>query len=213
MTTPDCPMTDAAPRLFRYHIEPAAAPFLVGVGLLVVALLLPGGLRLAATLAAAGPLVFAALQALRRGRMVRLGADGLHLHGSLSGRRRTVRYDAIRGITATRQGGLGVLYHERSDPGPPSGADQPPSLDRLRAEANPAFPPRQRLIVTAPLDNVEGLLDELRRCCPALGGVSPRALDRLVRRRQWRDRLIALMALLGTPLYVMVAARIMVGIL
>lgn len=206
-------MNDSAPRFFLYRAEPAAGPFLLGLILLAAALLLPGALRLILLLTAGGPLAFAALQRLRRGRAVWLEADGLVVQGSISGRRRRVPFPAIRGITTTRRGGLGLLYHERTDPDLPSGrVGGAPALDRLHAEPNAAFPVRPRLLATAPLHGVEALIATLRQCCPE-DGISMSALDRLIRRRQWRDRLIALLALLGTPLYVMIVARVMASLL
>lgn len=206
-------MIDAAPRDFRYHIEPAAGPFVAGISLLIASLLLPGALRLILALTAGGPLTFAALQRLRRGRAIRLEAGALVVQGSISGRRCKVPFHAIRGVAATTRGGLGVLYHERSDPGPPPHFRQTPyALDQLRAESDAAFPPRPCLLVTARVTEIDALLGELRRCCPAVGGVSAGTLNRLIRRRQWRDRLLAAVAVLGTPLYVMIAARVMAGV-
>jgi hypothetical protein len=208
-------MTDAAPRSFSYHVEPAAGAFQIGIALVIAALLLPGVLRLILALTAGGPLAFAALQRLRRGRGIRLELDAFAAQGSISGRRHEVAYRAIRGLAATRRCGLGVLYYERSDPSSSSSnqpGDAPPALSELRGEYDAAFPPRPRLIVTAPVADIDALLEELRRRCPMADGVSAGRLDRLIRRRQWRDRLIAACAVLGTPLYVMVAARVIAGV-
>lgn len=208
-------MNEAAPRTFLYRVEPGAGPFLVGAALLIVALFLRGALGLIVALTAGGPLAFALLQWLRRGRVIRLESDGLIVQGSISGRRRTVAYHAIRGIAETRRGGLGLFFHECTDPDVPqqyTPGQSPVALDRLRAEPNPAFPARPRLLVTAPVADVETLLAELRRCCPG-DTISAGMLDRLIRRRQWRDRLTALIGLLGTPLYVMIIARALAGIL
>ncbi len=152
---------------------------------------------------------WALLQEIRRGRTIRLYDQYALIQRSLSGRVVRVPYANLRGILVTRRGGVAILHHQPR-PAPPV-ADSPSLTDLQRGGEGDA-PPIQRLVITARLSDAVGLaaaLSERHGGANAAPLIPPNHLRALVRRRLLRDTLLALLILAGTPLYVIVIARIL----
>jgi hypothetical protein len=199
---------------FPYHVEPVRPALLVAVPLILAGALLPPAARPVLFAAAGGPLLWALLQVLRRGRGVHLAQAGLIVERALFGRPTLVPFAALRGCATTRSGGLALLWREPSaPPNPLTAPSEAPALTALTATTDPDSQPRQRLMLTAPVADSEALRAAIAdRCVPdtlAPGAV----MARLIRRRRLRNVMLLVVALLGTPLYTIIVLRILSGLL
>jgi hypothetical protein len=199
---------------FPYRAEPVRPALLVALPLIFASAMLPAAARPVLFAAAGGPLLWALLQVLRRGRGVHLGHTGLIVERGLFGRPTPVSFVALRGCATTRSGGLALLWHEPSGhPNPLIATSDAPALTALTATTDPDSPPRQRLILTAPLADSEALRAAIAdRCAPE--ALAPEAvMVSLIRRRRLRNVMLLIIALLGTPLYTIIVLRILSSLL
>lgn len=167
----------------------------VGLGNVLGLVLLGSGL---------GVLLWALLQGLRQGRGVRLYEAYLLVQGSVTGRVRRIPYAHVLGFAITRRGGLALLYREL-----PDAPEQPQPTQSLVHWQPIEQPPRQFLILTARLAQPEALRAALAERLLRSLSVPETYVARLARRRRLRDALIVLLALLATPIYVLLFNRIL----
>lgn len=164
---------------------------------------------------AAGPYLWALMQTLRRGRGVHLLDGEVLIQRSLSGREVHIPYPDVRGVIAARRGGIGVAFvQHRPFGGDSSTLDRSPSerpLSDLRPDLESDMLPRPRFLLTARLEGVSKLIDALnaRRESAGAEGLPPAYMRALVVRRRMRDGILALLVVLGTPLYIILIVRIL----
>jgi hypothetical protein len=196
---------------FHYHTDPARLALISAALLLILAVFVPLPLlRLALVSLASGPLVWALFQRLRRGRTLRLYDDYLLIQRSLSGRVLRIPYADIRGAIPTRRGGLGLLYQiAPQQPAPPSPEGKRSLLD---ARPEPDARPRQRVVITAKVDNIAALVEAIHARLSAQEPPLPAMHVRmLVSRRRRRDFFVVVLAILGIPLYVAALTRVLMS--
>lgn len=201
---------------FPYHAAPAqiARPLLLG-GAIILLVAVVARLHLLIILLAAGPYLWALMQELRRGRGVSLLAGEVLIQRSLSGREVRIPYPDLRGVIAARRGGIGLAFVQRPPLDSKSDSpDQPASerpLSDLRPEADSEIPLRPRFLLTARLEGTSDLINALnaRRESAGAEGLPDTYLRALVVRRRMRDGILALLLVLGTPLYIVLIARIL----
>jgi hypothetical protein len=202
---------------FEYHSEPTRGALLATVALIVCAALVPVALFRTVLLAiAAGPGTWTLIQWLRRGRGVQAGDEHLLIRGWLAGRARSIPYAAIRGHTITRAGGLMIAYRQPESPPPRTAGSSSLALTDLRPESYQG--PRYRLIVTPPVDRAGELGAALDARVQPVRAADDRwfSADQLLvwaRQRRIRNIVFALLLIAGTPLYVIIAGRIVASIL
>lgn len=194
-----------------YRTESPRAGLLIGLPLLVMALFVSPFARLALLALAVGPLLWAVLQSLRRGRGVRLYGEYVAVQRSISGRVIRIPYTHLLGHAATRRGGLALVYRESlapPEPVPAAGPSTEPvtSFNDIRVEDATSSKPRRRFILTAKLDRVAVLADLIaaRRDLSAPDCIPSPIVQIMARRRRLRDALIVLLLLLSLPLWVIV---------
>jgi hypothetical protein len=197
---------------FDYRVEPVRqALLLAGVFLFVALLVREPLIQIVLLAVAAGPAAWAAIQWIRRGRGVQVCDDHLLVENPLLRRARHIPYRAVRGYSVTGAGGLAVAYEKAAQPAT-AATNRTPALTSLRPESH-TLRPRYTLVVTSPLvhaDNLSAALTE------RLGNTAARSItgdDVLAwaRRRRVRNLLLIVLAVLGTPLYVIVIGRIIAG--
>jgi hypothetical protein len=202
---------------FEYHSEPTRGALLATAALIVCAALVPVALFRTVLLAiAAGPGTWTLIQWLRRGRGVQAGDEHLLIRGWLAGRVRSIPYAAIRGHAITQAGGLMIAYRQPESPPPRTAGSSSLALTDLRPESYQG--PRYRLIVTPPVDRAGELGAALDARVRRVTAADDRwfSADQLLawaRQRRIRNIVLALLLLAGTPLYVIIAGRIVASIL
>lgn len=200
--------------VFPYRVEPVRPALLVAVPLILAGVILPPAARSVLFIGAGGPLLWAVLQVLRRGRGVHLGQTGLIVERALFGPPARIPFSAVRGCAITRSGGLALLWREASGhPTPLTVASDAPALTALTATDDPDSPPRQRLMLTAPLADPEALRGAIEDRCGPDTLVPGAAMARLIRRRRLRNVTLLIVTLLGTPLYTVIVLRILGSLL
>lgn len=199
---------------FPYHAAPAqmTRPLLVG-GAIILLVAVVARLHFLIILLAAGPYLWALMQELRRGRGVSLRDGEVLIQHSLSGREVRIPYPEVRGVIAARRGGIGVAFVQRR-PLDSLTLDRPPSerpLSDLRPEADSETPLRPRFLLTARLEGTSDLINALNARRESAGGekLPDTYMRALVVRRRMRDGILALLAVLATPLYIILMARIL----
>ncbi|MBO9309531.1 MAG: hypothetical protein J7551_07080 [Chloroflexi bacterium] len=191
--------------IFPYHAERIGLPvLLLPLGVALLGVWLGGVLGVVFWGSGLGVWLWAALQGLRWGRGVRLYESYLLVQGSVTGRARRIPYAHVLGFAITPRGGLALLYIEPS--AAPQQAQPTESLVNLPLEERP---PRRSLILTARLAQPEALRKALAERLSNQLSVPESYVARLARRRRLRDALIVLLALLATPIYVLLLNRIL----
>ncbi|PJF35374.1 MAG: hypothetical protein CUN49_10915 [Candidatus Thermofonsia Clade 1 bacterium] len=194
--------------LFPYYAERVTCITLIAaLALIVFGVALGGLFGIALGSSGAGIGLWALLQGLRQGRGVRLYDTYLLVQGSVTGRVRRIPYSEILGLAFTRRGGLALLYHQAvtAQEALPSEA-----LVGLRAAEQA---PSQRFLLTARLAQPEALRAALLERLSSSLRVPEAQILRLARRQRLRDALIVLLALLATPLYVLIFSRVLLSAL
>jgi hypothetical protein len=198
--------------VFEYDSSPVRNT-VIGVAVIVlVSLLLPSTLlNLLGLSIAVGPAYWALIQWRRRGHGVRLTENMLMIDYPLTGRTRNIPYIDILGCAPTADQGLIVAYLRREKQPEPGNY---PAISRVAlAQAHPAAKIRRQLATGPRLKDVEGCLaalaTHLEQNPPSLGEkFSEDALRSMARRKNVRNALLLLLAVLATPLYVIVIARV-----
>jgi len=204
------------PECFRYTSENPVLGLLIGVPPLVFAFFSGPILRIILLSLSTGPLIWAVLQALRRWHKIKLDDTALTVQMSLSGRVVHVPWARVRGVVITHRGGLALAY---TIPPKPSAVQQESGTERSLFgrfdddEHDAANPPRakQRLLHTAKVDDILNLVATIENYRSAQSTeelIPPEYMRRLAARRRLRDGCIALVALLATPLYVIILVRV-----
>ena len=129
------------------------------------------------------------------------------MQGSVTGRARRIPYACVLGFAITRRGGLALLYIE--SPAVPQQAQPTESLVNLPLAEQPL---RQSFVLTARLAQPEALRAALAERLSSPSRVPEPYVVRLARRRRLRDALIVLLALLATPIYVLLFNRILTSL-
>ncbi len=193
---------------FCYHTDSVRPALIVAAPPLILAVFAQMPLlRLALIALASGPLAWALLQRMRRGRTLRLYDDYLLIQRSMSGRVLRIPYTDIRGAIANRRGGLGLLYRVMPKPAPSEG-------QRSLTDAHPEPLSRPRVVITAKIDNVSALVEAINARQAAVAPEPPLPVihvQTLVARRRRRDFLVVLLAILGIPLYVTIITRVLMS--
>jgi hypothetical protein len=202
---------------FAYRAEAVWQALVLVAVCLVVALLLNSPIiQLVLIAVAAGPAAWTSLQLLRRGHGVKVCDDLVLIQNPVLRRDRRISYAAIRGYAATRLGGLAVAYEKPARPSDDRTDLKPLALTDLRPESHTARP-RYALVVTSPLTHIDSLitlLDERMRTRPATERpFSTEDLMAWARRKRVRNIILIALAVLGTPLYVIIAGRIIASFL
>lgn len=210
--------------VFRYHIEPIGGALAVAGVFAVIGLLFgQSPLNIVPFITAGGPLLWVLIQLRRRGMTIEAGEDHLLVRRSVSGRQVKVAYRDVRGCVATKRGGLALAFREEppaakasdgiTDRTPGEAGNRPLALVDARPEAPRT--PRQRFLLTARVVEVARLVEwiDQRRAAlaPAEGQIPPEYMRRLVARRRLRDFIVALIAVLCTPLYTILLVRIVIS--
>jgi hypothetical protein len=191
--------------IFPYRAERVSlAALLLPLGSLLFGIWLGGVLGVISLGSGLGVWFWAALQGLRRGRGVRLYESYLLVQGSVTGRVRRIPYAHILGFAITRRGGLALLHAE-----PPAVPQQAQPTEALVNLPLAEQPPRQSLILTARLAQPEALRAALTERLSNPLSVPATFVVRLAWRRRLRDALVVLLALLATPIYVLLLNRIL----
>jgi hypothetical protein len=194
--------------IFAYRAERVGlAELLLPLGGALLGIGLGGVLGVVFLGSGLGVLFWAALQGLRQGRGVRLYESYLLVQGSITGRARRIPYAHVLGFAITRRGGLALLYIEPT--AVPQQAQPTESLVNLPLAEQPL---RQSFVLTARLAQPEALRAALAERLSSPSRVPEPYVVRLARRRRLRDALIVLLALLATPIYVLLFNRILTSL-
>ena len=174
-----------ANRLYCYRVEPLRpALILIGVLLLVTALT-PAGWRGLVAIFLSGPLVWLLLQVLRRRVGVTLRADRIEVRSSVTRGLRRISLTQIRSALLLPDDRLVIAYWQPR-PTTPGGSDP--------------RPPRQRIVVTAALDDAPGLLAALPKIALTTQDLSADKLRQALQIRRARRLIYAvLIILIGIP--------------
>ncbi len=163
---------------------------------------------------AAGPALWMLIQWIRRGQGVQVCDDHLLIQNPLLRRARRIPYDAVRGYAPTRAGGLAVVYEKPTQASNVARDQQRLALTDLRPDSH-TNRPRYALVVTSPLNHADNLLaalaEPLAKRPAADQHFSTDDVLAWARRRRLRNVILILLAVLGTPLYVIVVGRIIAG--
>ena len=199
---------------FVYRTEPYRAPLLIAAGLVLVAVFAPLLLfRMILLAMAAGPGAWALIQWRRHGRGVQMGEEGVLIQPSLIGRARLIPYHAIQNFMLTPKGQL-VLAYQKPEKVSPVQITSPQALTDIRPESHRSGP-RYGLSVTPALDNYGSLAEALS------AHLAPDAerhftvddLKAWRNRRRLRNAIFILLAVLATPVYIIVIGRIIASFL
>ncbi len=209
---------------FDYHVEPFR-PISAGVAVLVFAAILvalrlallavPGtdnpmrflfealG-RLVLIAAPMGWALWAVLWLLRRGRGITVDENCLLVENRFTGKKTVVPNGDILGVAVSESNGLLVAYQKSS-------RSQELPVDRSRLALTDARPtstgPRKVLIVTPPIDHINELTQilSMRINTPSF---SPNDLRDWAARLHVRSMILLGLAVLGTPIYVIILGRL-----
>jgi hypothetical protein len=202
---------------FEYRTEPVRQALVLTAVCVLAALLINLPLiQVSLLAAAAGPAVWMLIQVLRRGHGLQVCDDHLLIQNPLLRRARRIQYSAVCGYAATRSGGLAVAYEK--PPRPPQGQvdSKPLALTDLRPESYTTRP-RYGLAVTSPLYHTDNLIASLaERMGNRPASDQPFSADDIMawaRRKRVRNFILIVLAVLGTPLYVIIAGRIIASFL
>jgi hypothetical protein len=191
--------------LFPYHTERISLPMLsLPVGMALIGLVSGNVLGLVLLGSGLGILLWALLQVLRQGRGVRLYADYLLIQGSVTGRVRRVPYADVLGFALTRRGSLALLYCK-----PLTTPQTTLPAEALVGIAATEQPLRRHFVLTARLAQPELLRAALAERLPSALSAPESYVIGLARRRRLRDGLIFVLALLATPLYILIFSRVL----
>lgn len=184
---------------YQYHTEPPYFAMMIAAVLIIVAIVLDDTLiRVILFAVAVGPITWALLQFIRRHESLHIGEESLSIERQLSGSKKQIPYSTIQGYTITSRGGLALAC-----------LDMPKDLSSLRevglTEIEPREP-KQRLLITAPIENISGLITQLDSLTQPK--MSEKEVTGLVLRRRVRNLLLLVLFLLGTPLYVIILQRV-----
>jgi uncharacterized membrane protein YdbT with pleckstrin-like domain len=199
---------------FDYRTEPYRAGLLIAGGLLLMTVFAPLPLlRIVLLALAAGPGTWALLQWRRRGRGVRLDADAVVIQPSLVGRVRRIPYSAIQNFMTTPGGQL-VIAYQKPDKAPTVQPAAPKSLTDIHPESYHSGP-RYGLTVTPTVSNHDALVSALATRLPQTA--EPRFhtddLKAWMARRRLRNLILIVLAVLATPLYIVLMGRVIASIL
>jgi hypothetical protein len=197
---------------FDYRTEPHRSALIIAGGLVLLAAVVQLALLRAVLLAvAAGPGAWALLQWRRQGRGVRLQTDGVEIQPSLIGPIRQIPYSAIQGYLTTPRSQLVVAY-QKPDKVSTSTA-RPHALTDIRPETHRTGP-HYGLVVTPAVANPTALTAALAARVPQ----SPQPhftqedLKAWMRRRRLRNAILVMLAVLGTPLYIILIGRVIASL-
>src|SRR5258708_10557004 len=197
---------------FEYDSSPFVGAA-IGAGVIVIgSRLLPDTLlRLIGLSVAAGPAIWAFIQWRRRGHGVRFAEGELIIENPLAGRARCIPYLDILGSASTTDGGLIVAYLRRAQP---SDKSDYPAISRMAlAQARPPAGILRSIASTPRLKNIReclALLSQHQEQNPS--GLAQQLtevkLQFLARRKNMRNILLFVLAVLATPIYVIVISRL-----
>jgi hypothetical protein len=203
--------------LFRYQTEPIRPAVVILFALLIAAILIPVPLvQLVLFATATGPAVWALLQWRRRNLGVTLNADSLDIDRTLRARPVHIPFNTIEGYTITPKGVLTLVHRPKAQP---VQTNTQVALTDLR----PQRVMRQQMIITAALvtanaenhtenntiENNTNVLDQQLRAALTNVKIPHEIVQTLLRRRRVRNIILLLLAVLGTPIYVIVGFRIL----
>ncbi|MCS6872024.1 MAG: hypothetical protein RML95_08120 [Anaerolineae bacterium] len=192
--------------LFAYHTERVSLlMFFAALSTALFGILLGNVLGVAIAGSGTGILCWSGLQVLRQGRGIRLYDDYLLVQGSVTGRVRRIPYANVLGFATTQRGGFALLYCEL--PSAPQPTLPPEALIGIAGRENEQL--RQRFVLTARLAQPQMLHTALTERLPHALSVPETYIIGLARRRRLRDALIVLVALIATPLYVLILSRLL----
>jgi hypothetical protein len=197
---------------FDYRTEPHRSALIIAGGLVLLAAVVQLALLRAVLLAvAAGPGAWALLQWRRQGRGVRLQTDGVEIQPSLIGPIRQIPYSAIQGYLTTPRSQLVVAYQKPDKVS--TSTEMPHALTDIRPETHRTGP-HYGLVVTPAVANPTALTAALAARVPQ----SPQPhftqedLKAWMRRRRLRNAILVMLAVLGTPLYIILIGRVIAAL-
>ncbi|GEM_PF-992956 len=197
---------------FDYRTEPHRSALIIAGGLVLLAAVVQLALLRAVLLAvAAGPGAWALLQWRRQGRGVRLQTDGVEIQPSLIGPIRQIPYSAIQGYLTTPRSQLVVAYQKPDKVS--TSTEMPHALTDIRPETHRTGP-HYGLAVTPAVANPTALTAALAARVPQ----SPQPhftqedLKAWMRRRRLRNAILVMLAVLGTPLYIILIGRVIASL-
>jgi hypothetical protein len=197
---------------FDYRTEPHRSALIIAGGLVLLAAVVQLALLRAVLLAvAAGPGAWALLQWRRQGHGVRLQTDGVEIQPSLIGPIRQIPYSAIQGYLTTPRSQLVVAYQKPDKVS--TSTEMPHALTDIRPETHRTGP-HYGLVVTPAVANPTALTAALAARVPQ----SPQPhftqedLKAWMRRRRLRNAILVMLAVLGTPLYIILIGRVIAAL-
>lgn len=198
---------------FEYDHSPVRWAVIGAAVVAVLSLLLSDSLfQLIGLSIAAGPAMWALVQWRRRGHGVVLDDNVLTLEFAFTGRKRSIPYVDMLGCTYSDDQGLIVAYLRRAQQ--QSNAGDYPAISRVAlAQARPPAGIRRNVVSTPRLKDIRGCLtalsEHLPQNPPALAEkYSTATLRSLAVRRNRINVLLLLLALLATPIYVIIITRL-----
>jgi hypothetical protein len=197
--------------LFEYDSNSIRSTVIIVTVIVVISLLPWTLLNLLGLSIAAGPAVWALIQWRRRGHGVRLTDNMLIIEYPLANRARNIPYTDILGCASSADHGLIVAHLRRVKQ--PESSDYP-ALSRVAlAQARPPAGIRRQLAASPRLKDIEGCLAALseyqQQNPPGLAEhFSASALRSMARRKNVRNALFLLLAVLATPIYIIFIMRV-----
>ena len=184
--------------LYRYRVEPLRPAFIMISAVLLMTAIVPDIWRGLIAIFLSGPIVWLLLQLLRRRVGIMLRNEQLEVRSSVTRLVRIIPLNQVRAslILPDQRVVLSYMQLRPNTPGDPD-----------------PRPPRQRVYVTAALDDAPGLVAALPTVFLTKGDLTAVQLQRLLRGRRVR-RLIysALIILIGIPAIIGIAVRIFSGL-
>lgn len=201
--------------LFEYHTSPIRNTVIaVAIIVLVSFIFILSSLLLTimGLSIAAGPALWALIQWRRRGHGVRFTDSVLTIEYPLLGRSRNIRYVDILGCASTADDGLIVAYLRREKQ--PEAGNYPAISRVALAQARPPVGIRRQLAISPHLKDIDGCLAALAQHQehnpPSIAEhFAANTLRTMARRRSLRNTILLLLAVLATPLYVIIIARVL----
>jgi hypothetical protein len=196
---------------FSYQAAPNP-PLLWGMSALVMAaILLPvdGMVRFVVFGFCSGPLMWAYIQHRRAKHRLTLTDSALVVRRALSGRTLHIPYKDIRGLCAYRRDAIVLFYTIPYQPASSSQDGKPTDLTSLHANAQLAYPPKQKLLLSAPLKDQAAFLIALENVLKnsSLPLITEATIRRYINRRQRRDLSLILVGFFSIPLYIVLISQ------